>query len=531
MRRRECRVPSAAAGARATSGFDARRVGFQLRCGPGFSCSQGSYADLRLRGRSFDFTLRDDVAPGVGEPRGTLLTGGWVRGVRTVSFPASDTGGGIALAEAVFDSGLVQRWSPDCATSAGRYARLAPCPGQWGGEWAVDTTRLPDGGRHLHLFATDAGGAQTQRTAAAYVDNGAPATPRDATLVGHDGWRAANGFELRWTNPAGQHAPIARARWQACPAPGIAAGSPAACVNGERSATGIATSGPIAVPAAGAWDVRLWLEDMAGNADPETATAARRLRFDPDPPRLRFQAAAPGAPARVEVATEDVSGVEHGRVEVRRYGTEEWIAVPTEQAGSDLVAALAEQQRAGGAYDLRARAVDRAGNEGLADGGVRTFAEGVPGSQAAPALGPPSSDARLPSVARPQRRPRARATIGARPPAGPRAKREPGARGWGRSRQRLSVDGGRPVLFHGRVGRPLPRYGKLVEVQAHFRGRWRTISAVRARRDGRWRFRYVFGAASRRATYRLRARVPVEAGYPFAAGASPPVRVTVLPRR
>jgi hypothetical protein len=91
------------------------------------------------------------------------------------------------------------------------------------------------------------------------------------------------------------------------------------------------------------------------------------------------------------------------------------------------------------------------------------------------------------------------------------------------------VTGGRPVLFQGRVGRPIPRHGKLVEVQAHFRGRWRTISAVRSRRDGRWRFRYTFRTTGRPAVYRMRARVPVEAGYRFAAGASRPVRVTVLP--
>ena len=77
----------------------------------------------------------------------------------------------------------------------------------------------------------------------------------------------------------------------------------------------------------------------------------------------------------------------------------------------------------------------------------------------------------------------------------------------------------------------MPRHGKLVEVQAHFRGRWRTISAVRARRDGRWRFRYVFRTTGLRAGYRMRARVPVEAGYPFSVGASRQVRVTVLPVR
>jgi hypothetical protein len=94
---------------------------------------------------------------------------------------------------------------------------------------------------------------------------------------------------------------------------------------------------------------------------------------------------------------------------------------------------------------------------------------------------------------------------------------------------RTLARGGRHVAFHGRVrGGFLPRRGKLVEVQAHFRDRWRTISAVRADRSGRWRFAYAFGASPVLTTYRLRARAPTEAGYPFAAGASRPVRVTVL---
>ena len=101
------------------SGFDAKRVGFHMACGPGFSCSQGIYGDLRLRGRSFDFTLRDDAPPTVGEPTGTLVTGGWVRGERSLSFPAHDHGGGLARVEAVFGEGVAHR-SPSTSTTGRR---------------------------------------------------------------------------------------------------------------------------------------------------------------------------------------------------------------------------------------------------------------------------------------------------------------------------------------------------------------------------------------------------------------------------
>ncbi len=57
----------------------------------------------------------------------------------------------------------------------------------------------------------------------------------------------------------------------------------------------------------------------------------------------------------------------------------------------------------------------------------------------------------------------------------------------GASRTRLL--NGEQVIFSGRIRtRPLPTTGKLVEIQAYFRGRWRTISTVRASRGGAWRF-------------------------------------------
>jgi hypothetical protein len=87
---------------------------------------------------------------------------------------------------------------------------------------------------------------------------------------------------------------------------------------------------------------------------------------------------------------------------------------------------------------------------------------------------------------------------------------------------------GQQVLFTGRVRtRPLPSVGKLVEMQAYFRGRWRTFSTVRAVNGGRWRFSYRFGGTVGTVTYRFRARLPSEGGYPFISGNSRVVKVVV----
>jgi len=497
------------------SGFDAKRVGFHMACGPGFSCSQGIYGDLRLRGRSFDFTLRDDAPPTVGEPTGTLVTGGWVRGERSLSFPAHDHGGGLARVEAVFGVGVAHRSPSSCTEVAGRYARLQPCPAARAAEWAVDTARLPDGGHGLDLAATDAGGGQTLRNVAVYVDNGAPAPPDPVAVVGGEGWRATNGYELAWSRPGGQHAPIVRAHWRACPADG----RPGNCVGGSSDARGVDVSGAIALPAPGEWDAAVWLEDSAGNGDPTRASRERRLRYDPDPPSLKLVPRDAAAPGRVSATTSDLSGVVAGGIELRRQGSGAWTDLAATRSDERLVAELGPARLAeGGVYELRARAVDAAGNVAVAHSTLELQVP-VPAWVGTPGPAPifhgagwrPRSDR-----PRPRSRGSARVTMTARV-------RRPRVR----DVRRLVTAGGRPVQFRGRIGRPVPRGGKLLEVQAHFRGRWRTISTTRARRNGRWRFRYTFRTSRWPAVYRLRARVPVEAGYPFSAGASRPVRVTV----
>ncbi len=88
---------------------------------------------------------------------------------------------------------------------------------------------------------------------------------------------------------------------------------------------------------------------------------------------------------------------------------------------------------------------------------------------------------------------------------------------------------GESVRLSGRVRtRPLPPSGKLIEVQAYFRGRFRTFSTTRADASGRWHFDYRFGGTRGRVPYRLRAFLPAEGGYPFVSGRSPVTRVVVV---
>lgn len=452
-----------------TSGFGADRVGFQVRCGPGFSCLQRTSGDLRVRGRSFRFTVRDAAPPTVGAANGTLLDDRWLRGSQTLSLVGFDVGGGVAAVEAELDDGTVVGSPARCAIVGGEYVRLQPCPVAQAGAWTVDTATLPDGRRAVTLRVRDASGA--------------------------------------------------------------------------------------------------------------IATSVRSLRVDNTPPVVRFAPGDPAAPSIVAAEVEDISGLADGAIELKRAGTEAWHPIPTTRVGMRLEAGVDAADATKG-YELRARAVDAAGNQTVREGTGRTL--------------PVRSRTRLnATVARRQvvtARYRSRvavrgrlATIAGQPLAGravsiklvsrdrtresPSTPTDAGGRfgftlpalrsavvtlrfgGDGNvlpSSRQLSVDvpapvtisadrqllhGGGRVVFRGRVrGGSIPGTGKLVEVQAHFRGRWRTISAVRTRRDGRWRFHYGFRPGPVTARYRLRASVPVEAGYPFAAGRSRPVRVTVQPR-
>ena len=87
---------------------------------------------------------------------------------------------------------------------------------------------------------------------------------------------------------------------------------------------------------------------------------------------------------------------------------------------------------------------------------------------------------------------------------------------------------GQSVRLRGRlVGKPLPRSGKVVELQAHSPGQaWITFRTIRASRSGRFASRYTFRRGGP-ALYEMRVRVRAADDYPFATGFSRPVRVRV----
>jgi hypothetical protein len=98
---------------------------------------------------------------------------------------------------------------------------------------------------------------------------------------------------------------------------------------------------------------------------------------------------------------------------------------------------------------------------------------------------------------------------------------------------RLKVDrrrlrNGQSVRFTGRLlGKPVPKAGKLVALQAKVGRGWRTFATPRANRKGVFKHRYRFTATTGMRRYEFRAVVAREDAYPYEAGVTRTVKVIV----
>jgi hypothetical protein len=336
--------------------------------------------------------------------------------------------------------------------------------------------------------------------------------------------------------------------------------------------------------------VRYRAIDAAGNPSPP---ASFSVRIDRTPPgTVAFEAQDPADPARVRAVVADAtSGVVSGTIDLRPAdGT--WQPLATTLAGGRLTARIDDAALRAGPYELRARAVDAAGNAAV--GTAR--ADGSPAAVVLPLRRPVtltiSRSGRLVTAslregAAPlaglsllfEQRLRGRSAwrricgrrtvvIAAVPEASPsgcairtgadgraRLRLRPGpsrtvrARFAGdarllpardglrvrtRARVRLRavpavVPAGGVVRFRGSVrGGPVPRGGKLVDVQARVGGGWRTFATVRTGRRGRLRHRHRFAPSSSGRTYWFRVLARKETAYPYESAASPAVAVRVL---
>ena len=224
----------------------------------------------------------------------------------------------------------------------------------------MNTRSLSDGSHQLRVEVIDAAGNFGSASRLIRVDNTAP--PRiNAHVEQGEGWRARNGFAVRWQSPGGQASPVTTAHYRLCSA---GAGS-SGCVTGSRSATGIERLDEHPCSGSGDYALSMWLEDEAGNVDSGAASDAVRLRFDDEPPQASFELLDEDDPTKLDVRTSDaVSGGAGGVIEFRRAGWRQWHGLHTTlPEDGRLSARLDDLELPDGRYELRARVRDRAGNE------------------------------------------------------------------------------------------------------------------------------------------------------------------------
>jgi hypothetical protein len=197
---------------------NATSLDYGVRCDAPTVCGVGSNTvDHRVWVSlySVDVTLNDPSAPTMTAPAGPLWSATYTQGRKeTSSWGGSDNTG---ISEAAW---LVDGQQETRDTGACDYSQPVPCPNMAADTpHPVDLSAFREGQHRLQASIKDAAGNATAAGARTItIDRTAPGPPGGLTVVGGDVSRASNSFDVSWTNPDGQVAPIARAHYRICPA-------------------------------------------------------------------------------------------------------------------------------------------------------------------------------------------------------------------------------------------------------------------------------------------------------------------------
>jgi hypothetical protein len=418
--------------------------------------------------RDVRVTLEDNDPPSVAINGGSITQPGWHTGNQDVGYTAWDASG-IRSFELYVDGvrrGIIAGRCSDAAKPCDNLETSTTIPGDNFGS---------DGLHRVTIRAIDPAGGMADAQRDVLIDRTPPAQPLDAQIDNGAGWQARNEFGVHWRNPPQSAAPIDAARYRLCPVD-AQDGDSVTCVDGARRIREIASLTKVQVPAPGSWKLRLWLEDAAGNTDRERSVTLGPLQFDDAAPSVAFAEPSDSDPTRVRVrATDAPSGVISGAVEARRRGESAWRALPTSLEKGGFTAVLDDEALPKGLYDLRARAVDAAGNE-------RSI-ETMPDGRAA--------------VRRLPLRVSTRLAVGKR-----KRVRARDARGRHRFRTilvaRPQASYGRLIPLTGRLTMPgaNPLVGAVIEVWEQVKlpgATWRRVSQLTTTRTGRFRFKALQG--------------------------------------
>lgn len=217
-------------------------------------------------------TLSDPSLPTLSNVGGSALAGGYLRSAQSVTYDASDNTG-IRTGRLYVDGSVRASTTYACD-----FTYAVPCSDKSGAELSLDTRSLGDGPHTVQVAAGDPAGNEAKSAPwTVLVDNTAPASAQNLVVGGGTGWRRENSFSVSWANGTDAGSPPAVAHYKVCASDG------SGC-QPEQQAVGdnIARIDGISVPSEGEWELRVWLEDAAGNLDPANAARAT-LRYGNPP--------------------------------------------------------------------------------------------------------------------------------------------------------------------------------------------------------------------------------------------------------
>ncbi len=448
-------------------GASTQQVFMQVTCGNGGGCPRsGQYGIVAMQ--DVKVTVGDNGLPGVDINGGSVTAGGWRRGDQDVHFATWDDSG-LQTVHALVDGVLRGGHSTRCD-----WAKPRPCQNEQGRMTLTGTDFVGDGAHRVTVRVEDAAKNSAEAATTVLVDQTPPGQALDTQLEGGDGWRIANDFAVRWRNPPQSASPINTAHYAMCPVGASSAGG--GCKEGTATAQSISSLANLRVPAPGAWQLSIWLQDEAGNTDRERSAVVGTMRQDDTPPEASIAPQSDDDPTRVRVIAKDAtSGVADVAVEARREGETAWRSFTTARGDGGFSATLDDSVLPRGRYVIRARVVDNAGNE--------RSTQRQPNGDTATRTLPLRIATRL-AVGRPRR-------VSAR-----------GAHGKRRVRTVLQVRPqtrfGRTIPIRGRLTMPggNPLATAVVEVWERVklpRASWRRISVLRTSRTGRFRFKALSG--------------------------------------
>jgi hypothetical protein len=272
------------------AGFRQPRRSFEsrllcARASAGCDSRPGSFAAVR----ALTITLQEESAPRA-TLSGTILAGGWLRGVQELSYAASDAGSGLRFSETGIDGARVARTEHRCAArrigGSWKATRMRPCEPQRSGTHAIATGALRDGRHSLRHCSEDfAGNTTCSEAREVLLDNTPPAAPRGLTAVTGRGRRSAGRFLVRWSNPDQENgSPIAAAGYRLLGRGGFD--------SGPRYAVGGVSSLQLRLPGRGPYRLLVWLRDSAGNETQRNAGQLELRRRTPASVSLRVSAEA-----------------------------------------------------------------------------------------------------------------------------------------------------------------------------------------------------------------------------------------------